>query len=236
MSDWFDSKKSDTPDAPSADMLLSQAIDKSWAIIEFSPDGQILRANELFASTMGYLASELVGMRHAILCEESFSASPEYRALWTNLRAGRASSGLIKRKRKDGSPAWLEASYMPIIGAGGAVVKVVKIAADATGRVAEDLKRKAISEALGRSMASVEFKLDGTIVSCNELFAATMGYRQAEMPGMKHAQLCPSEFSSSPEYEGFWKSLRSGKFMAGRFRRIGLGGKEVWLEASYSPI
>jgi PAS domain S-box-containing protein len=90
--------------------------------------------------------------------------------------------------------------------------------------------------ALGRSMAVVEFALDGTIVTANLRFLEAMGYTLAEIQGKHHRIFVDETYRASAEYREFWEKLNRGEFHAAQFRRIGKGGKEVWIEASYNPI
>ena len=34
----------------------------------------------------------------------------------------------------------------------------------------------------------------------------------------------------------FWEKLGRGEYDAGQYKRIGKGGKEIWIQASYNPI
>ena len=91
-------------------------------------------------------------------------------------------------------------------------------------------------EALNRSQAVIEFEMDGTVISANENFLSVMGYSLREIQGEHHQMFCDDEYSRTPEYRQFWKALRAGEFQSGEFKRIGKGGKEVWIMASYNPI
>ncbi|MEZ4701867.1 MAG: PAS domain-containing methyl-accepting chemotaxis protein [Rhodothermales bacterium] len=91
-------------------------------------------------------------------------------------------------------------------------------------------------EAINRSQAIIEFEVDGTIISANENFLKTIGYRLEEIRGKHHRMFVDAAYASSPEYTTFWERLRSGEFHAGEFRRVKNGGGELWLQASYNPI
>jgi methyl-accepting chemotaxis protein len=215
---------------------VAKAIEDSWATIEFTPEGKILKANPLFCACVGYAESELVGQRHAMLCDPVFAASAEYAKLWSNLRKGERCGGIHQRRGKAGNVIWLEASYMPVKDDKGAVVKVVKMAADITERYGKDAESQSLCSAIERSMAVIEFALDTTILRTNDIFRSVFGYRENELVGKEHRMLCPSEFSASHAYADFWKKLGRGECVSGRFRRISKSGSEVWLEASYHPI
>jgi methyl-accepting chemotaxis protein len=91
-------------------------------------------------------------------------------------------------------------------------------------------------EALDLSQAIIEFKLDGTILTANQNFLDAMGYRLDEIEGRHHGIFVDAAERDSASYAEFWRSLNSGKAQTAEFRRIGKGGKEVWIQASYNPI
>jgi methyl-accepting chemotaxis protein len=90
--------------------------------------------------------------------------------------------------------------------------------------------------AIHRSQAVIVFELDGTIVSANDNFLKTLGYRADEIIGQHHSIfLAPGE-AASAEYKTFWRTLNQGEFVAAKFQRVGKGGRGVWIQASYNPI
>lgn len=90
--------------------------------------------------------------------------------------------------------------------------------------------------ALDKSQAVIEFNLDGTIVTANENFLNVLGYRLDEIQGKHHSLFVEPSYRDSSDYRKFWDDLRAGIFQAAQYKRIGKGGKEVWIEASYNPI
>lgn len=103
----------------------------------------------------------------------------------------------------------------------------------------EDSKTMAASaqvQAIGRSMAAIEFAVDGTILDANKNFLDVMGYTLAEIKGQHHRMFVDPSYAQSQEYNDFWKSLARGEFRVGEYCRLGRGGKEVWINASYNPI
>ncbi|WP_207864219.1 PAS domain-containing methyl-accepting chemotaxis protein [Pseudomonas sp. 58(2021)] len=103
-------------------------------------------------------------------------------------------------------------------------------------RKAEVLGYKGLIEALGRSMAVVEFDLDGKVLRANDNFLATMGYSAEQLLMKSHREFCSSALTNSAEYSQFWSQLRAGKFVSGTFQRVNSMGQNVWLEASYNPV
>ena len=90
--------------------------------------------------------------------------------------------------------------------------------------------------ALSRSQAVIEFGLDGTVVEANENFLKVMGYRADEVVGRHHSLFVDPAETEGQEYRAFWAALNRGEFFSAKYRRIGKGGREVWLQASYNPL
>ncbi len=100
----------------------------------------------------------------------------------------------------------------------------------------EAQQQAALLAALDRSMARIEFNLDGTVIEANEGFLATLGYSMDEIKGRHHRMFCDPAFVSSPEYARFWQTLGEGQFQAAQYKRVAKGGREVWIQASYNPV
>lgn len=112
-----------------------EALSRAQAIIEFTPDGEILTANENFLKVLGYKLEEIVNKHHSIFCDPSYSATAEYAGFWEALRSGKFQSDEFKRIGKGGKVVHIQATYNPILDDTGTVIKVVKFATDVTGRV-----------------------------------------------------------------------------------------------------
>ncbi len=110
------------------------AMTRSYAIIEFKPDGTVIGANDLFLDLMGYRIDEIRGKHHRMFCAPEEVGSPEYAAFWQKLNRGDFDTREYRRIAKDGSAVWIAASYNPVLGIDGKVAKVVKFASDITGR------------------------------------------------------------------------------------------------------
>ncbi|WP_288429295.1 PAS domain-containing methyl-accepting chemotaxis protein [uncultured Agrobacterium sp.] len=95
---------------------------------------------------------------------------------------------------------------------------------------------KAILTALGRSQAMIEFDLSGKILSANENFCRALGYSEEQIIGKHHSMFCEAAYVQSDDYKRFWKNLAAGQFDARQYKRIGNGGREVWIQASYNPV
>ena len=95
---------------------------------------------------------------------------------------------------------------------------------------------RALSDALNRVQAVIEFDLKGKILDANDNFLALMGYTLGDVQGKHHRMFCDPDHAASPEYRKFWERLASGKFDKGEYKRIAADGREVWINASYNPV
>lgn len=232
---WL-SRNKEHKDAPSEGAAELQAIRQSMAMIEFTPDGIILNANDAFLSVVRYRLEEIVGQHHRLFCSRNLSESPAYQQFWQRLRQGEHFSDRFPRLTRDGKEVWLEATYMPIRDTQGVVIKVMKIATDITRQVATEHMHESYIKAIDRSMAVIEFNLEGEVVSANQNFLNLMGYRREEVIGQHHRIFCLAEDSRSDDYRHFWARLNKGEFMSDRFCRVTKQGQQVWLRATYNPL
>lgn len=212
------------------------AIGKSQAVIEFRMDGTVLTANENFCNTLGYSLEEIRGQHHSMFAEPAYRQSGEYRAFWDRLNRGEFDAGKYKRIGKGGKEIWIQASYNPIFDHHGKPFKVVKYATDITAEMMRNADYEGQLQAISKSQAVIEFGLDGRILTANENFLMTLGYSLQEIVGKHHSMFCDPEYARSSDYRAFWERLGRGEFASDKFRRLGKGGKEIWIQASYNPI
>jgi methyl-accepting chemotaxis protein len=227
-----------TIEASVLDDLLGQiaALSKSQAVIEFDPDGTIRSANDNFLGLFGYTLEELVGKNHSELVDPAYRDSTEYRAFWAKLSGGAFETGRFKRFGKGGSEIWIRANYNPILDTQGRLQRIVTYAADIRPQVQREVDLAGQISAISKAQAVVEFELDGTLRTANDNFLRMVGYSFPEIKGQMHALFVAPEERDSPKYRAFWDKLRRGEYDAGQYRRIGKGGKEVWMQATYNPI
>ncbi len=212
------------------------AISKSQAVIEFSLDGSILTANENFLRTIGYSLDEIKGRHHSMFAEPAYAQSLEYRHFWEKLGRGEFDAGQYKRIAKGGREVWIQASYNPVLDLHGKPIKVVKYATDISEAKLRNADFEGQLNAVSKSQAVIEFKLDGTILTANDNFLRALGFTLDEIKGRHHSMFAEPAYAQSLEYRHFWDKLGRGEFDAGQYKRIGKGGKEIWIQASYNPI
>ena len=212
------------------------AIHKAQAVIEFDLEGHILMANQNFLDTMGYSLDEILGQHHRMFVDPDERESAEYLAFWQKLGQGAYDAGRYRRVRHDGRDVWLQASYNPIFDKRGRPIKVVKYATDITDQQRRQADTEGQLAAISKVQAIIEFELDGTIIRANDLFLKAVGYHASEVEGRHHSIFVRPEEARSAAYQEFWRKLRRGEHDTGQYLRIGKGGRQVWIEASYNPI
>jgi methyl-accepting chemotaxis protein len=205
-------------------------------VIEFDVDGIIQNANKNFLDVVGYSLDEVVGSHHRVFVGAEERDSPAYREFWSRLNRGEHQAGEFKRVVKGGRVIWLQATYTPIVNAAGKVMKVIKFAADVTARKLQSLQDAGRIAAIGRAQAVIEFDMDGLILTANDNFLKAMGYTLADVQGKHHSMFVEPALRDGAEYRAFWTRLRAGQFDSAEYKRIGKGGREVWIQASYNPV
>lgn len=212
------------------------AIGRSQAMIEFKLDGTIITANKNFLDALGYRLEEIQGKHHSMFVPADQRDNAEYKAFWAALNRGEYQAREFKRIAKDGHEVWIEASYNPVLDGDGKTVMVAKIATEITEKKIRSMTDASKIAAIGRAQAVIEFKLDGTVVTANENFCKTLGYSLGEIQGKHHSLFVAPAERDSAAYREFWAKLNRGDYQAGEFKRIGKGGREVWIIASYNPL
>ncbi|MFC0267977.1 bifunctional diguanylate cyclase/phosphodiesterase [Kushneria aurantia] len=212
------------------------AIHKSQAVVSFALDGTIIDANDNFLNLMGYRYAEVRGQHHMMFVDPADSLDSDYRLFWERLARGEHQVAEFKRLAKGGREVWLQATYNPIFDMNGRPFKVVKYATDITAEKRQQADYRSQIEAINRSQGVVELGLDGTILSVNDNFLATLCYQRQEVEGRHHSMLVMPGVEHTQEYADLWSTLRSGTFHSGMFRRQKRDGGEVWLQATYNPV
>jgi len=218
------------------DAGLVAALLRSQAMIEFTPQGEILGANENFLRVMGYTIAEIVGKHHRMFVEPAYAASEEYANFWRRLEAGEFQVAEFRRFARGGREVWIHGSYNPVRDPHGRVRRVVKMATDITEASNRNADAVGQAAAIRRSQAVIEFSLEGIILDVNDAFLNVMGYRRDDVVGRHHRMFVDEATASGEEYRAFWTRLQRGEPYAGEFRRLGHAGKEVWIQATYNPI
>lgn len=107
---------------------------------------------------------------------------------------------------------------------------------DVTARQLKAVDAQGQVDAISKSLAVIEFDLEGKVLNANENFLSALGYRLDEIVGKHHSMFVEPSFVRSDEYRQFWSDLSHGRFNAGEYLRLGKNGRQVWIQASYNPI
>lgn len=179
------------------------AVDSSFAIISFQPNGTIINANKNFLDALGYSLNEIVGNHHKIFCDNVYTNTREYTEFWNDLANGVTQTDEFKRIKKDGSSIWIKASYTPIKNNNGQVTRVVNIAQDITEQKLKNADSDGQLDAIGKSYAVIEFDMTGKILKANDNFVNALDYTQSDIIGRHHSIFCEESYKNSNEYTQF---------------------------------
>lgn len=196
-------------EAETGSVAMWNAVSRSQAVIEFSPDGKILSANENFCKVMGYAADEIVGKHHSMFVDAAYRSSPEYPAFWDALNRGTFQAAKFKRIGRDGRAVWIQATYNPIADRSGKVFKIVKFATDVTaeeqraGEIA--FKSAAFSgSSIAMMMVDRDLKITHVNSASTELFTANVAAFRTVWPDFDPAKLigqCIDRFHKNPAHQ-----------------------------------
>lgn len=229
----------ETPDmqlVPHELRAVNEALNRVQAVIEFDLKGKILHANDNFLKAMGYTLEDIRGQHHRIFCEPAYAASAAYKKFWESLGKGVLDRGEYKRIGGDGREVWINASYNPVFDEHGKPYKVIKFATDVTASRQQKAEFEGKVNAIDKAQAMIEFDLAGHVLHANDNFLKAMGYELEEIQGRHHRMFCQDSYAASAAYADFWAKLNRGEFDAGRYMRLGKGGRVIWIQASYNPI
>lgn len=207
-----------------------KSLDRSQAIVDLSPTGTVLDANSNFLGLMGYKRREILGKSHRLFMDPAEAESDAYREFWAALNRGEFQSAEFRRIAKNGEEKWIQATYNPVKGVTGRVLKIVKLATDIT-----EVKR-AQRDIQNRSQAVIEFSPDGSILTANERFLSSTGYSIDDIKGKHHRIFMPAGEADTQEYADFWKALGRGEPIQGEFKRVRKNGDDLWLQGAYNPV
>jgi len=212
------------------------AIKKTQIVVEYEMNGTIRDVNENFLKLLDYTRDEIVGKDATIFIDPVIVKNGQYEELWQKLRKGFSYHGEGQRVAKNGAGVWMACSYTPILDRNGKPYKVVNYCSDITAQKIADADYQGQIAAIDKSQATIAFKMDGIVITANENFLNALGYQLEEIKGKHHSMFVEDSFRRSPEYTEFWAKLNRGQYQAEQYKRIGKGGKEVWIQASYNPI
>jgi|688.fasta_scaffold00180_47 methyl-accepting chemotaxis protein len=197
--------------------------------------GDIIECNDKFCEISQYSREEAVGQPHS-LTRHPDMPKELFKEMWATIGKGKTFRGIIKNRKKDGNPYYVDAVIAPVMGKNGKPRKYLGVRYDITESEIERQNARGVVDAIDKVFAYIEFEPSGKILSANENFLSAMGYRKEEVVGQHHRMFADANFANSREYQQFWEDLRSGKSFSGIFSRVGKNGKTVWIQAAYGSV
>lgn len=212
------------------------AIRKSFSVVIYTVDGTIVDANDLFQQVTGYSREELLGKNARMFTSAEEEQSSAYREIWEKLLRGEPFQSDGKRLVKGGREIWARMSYTPLLDSQGKTYKIINYLTDVSLEKERNNDFAAQVAAISKAQAVIEFNMDGTVIAANHNFLRALGYTLDEIKGKHHSMFVDEAYRQSAAYKEFWAKLNRGEYDAAEYKRIGKGGREVWIQASYNPI
>lgn len=219
------------------DGFILDAISKSLAMIQFTPEGIILDANENFLNALGYRLEEVVGKHHRIFCDRDYVQTPAYKQFWADLAAGKSQVAEFRRISKTGTDVWISASYNAVRDKQGKVIRVVKIANDITAEVARRAEIEIISLVANETNNSVIITdAQQNIIYVNPGFTKMTGYSAQEALGKNPGALLQGPLTTPKTKEEIRTALRSKKPIYTEILNYHRDGSTYWVSLMINPI
>ncbi|AJQ49056.1 chemotaxis protein [Pseudomonas putida S13.1.2] len=215
---------------------VKSSLDSEMLVLQLDPQGRIEMVNGNFESEMLYRCEQLLGRNIEDIVPSHVKSLDFYQRMKSAISRGEHLNGAFRLLRGNGQEAWLRSILQPVKNSEGRIKYFTLHSSDLTRTIETSREHESLIKALMRSTAVIEFDLDGTILTANERFLATVGYRLEQIRGKHHRMFCEPEEVNSAGYQAFWDKLRRGEYVAERFKRIDAHGRVIWLEASYNPI
>ncbi|MFO0940964.1 MAG: PAS domain S-box protein [Pirellulales bacterium] len=197
--------------------------------------GDIIACNDKYCEVSQYSREEAVGQPHS-LTRHPDMPKEVFKEMWATIGKGKMFRGVIKNRKKDGTPYYVDAVVAPILGPDGKPRKYLGVRYDITDAEIERQNARGVLAAIDSAYAFIEFDTNGNIQNANDNFLNTLGYRKDEIAGKHHRIFCEATLATSPEYVQFWNDLRDGRAQQGVFKRIAKNGSTVYIQAVYAPV
>ncbi len=197
--------------------------------------GDIVSCNDKFCEVSQYSRAELVGKPHSLVRHPD-TPREVFKEMWSTIGRGQTFRGIIKNRKKDGSPYYVDAIVAPVLGDNGKPVKYIGVRFEITASEIERQNAKGIITAIDGSYMFAEFGTDGTVLSANRNFNDALGYDAAELAGKHHRAFVDPAHAGSADYARFWQDLNAGQSRADAYKFVTKSGRELWVQAVYAPV
>ena len=206
------------------------------AVLEMTPEGQILSATAKYAEIMGYRPEEMKGKDYRTFCQPRHADHSDFASSWRAISAGDSVTVEVNQVNHSGQTVIMRSRFVALKNTQGRLAKIVQLASDVTEILGTLHELRNEKEAVSRSTAVIEFTPSGHIIWANDNFLGATGYRLDEIKGQHHRIFCKSDYANSPAYRDLWAKLNAGQFFSARIERVNKAGDTLWLEASYNPV
>lgn len=212
------------------------ALTRALPVVEIDASGTITQINRKAIELYGYKANELWGEHIGKLHAGANQLTASDRAFWSDMNRGRVRSAEVRQVARGGRELEVHAQYVPVLDVDGNLAKVIMLAHDQTERVEELWELRAQTEAFTSAVASAELDANGHVVRANPLLLSLLGFRLDEIKGRAHAQSVDPALRSSSEYTQLWPNLAQGMQQSLLIKRVGKGGRTLWLQTTFVPM
>lgn len=214
-----------------------EAIQRTEAVIEFDLEGHILSANANFLQLMRYSISEVKGKHHRIFVEPQEANSEQYRQFWQQLRAGQPQTADFKRFTKDGQPVWIHATYNPILGPDGDIMKVVKYASDITAEMLQKQEAMLLSMVANETDNAVIISdVHRKIQYVNKGFHKMTGYSSADILGHVAAEVLVGPKTDEATRQRIEAELAAPRAFYDEIEIHRRDGSSFWISVTSNPV
>ena len=212
------------------------AINKTNALAEYTIDGDLIYANNIFCELFGYIENDIINRNHRMFIMNNQRNSLEYKQMWNTLREGESVEGEFERMDRGGNIIYIKGIYTPIFDMNGKPEKVLELAFDISQSKKQQAEITGQIEAISKTNGIVEYRLDGTIINANDIVCKLFGFKQEELIGKHHRILVGDTVALSTAYQQFWTNIIHGHFQEGEFQRTGKRGNTFYLKEIHYPI
>ncbi len=226
-------KQSEPVDRPMAQL---EALNRLMALAEYSPDGVLQRANDIYLAILGYRREDALG-RH----RDSFHPGADRaKDFWPRLLAGESHSVREEQIGQDGQSSWLQASYTPVRGTDGAILHILKAATDISAQVQREQAQKASLQQLtlaadATDTAVIMADSEARLVYANAGFTRMFGWTAQEVMGKNTIDLLTPQLGPGYVHIRRKRLIRS---IASQCEKIVVGkqGQRYWAKVITNPM
>lgn len=211
------------------------SVDQACIVSEVDLKGIITYVNDKHCEVSQYSREELIGanqniVRHPDMPKEVF------KEMWSTIGKGKIFRGLVKNRKKDGTPYYVDGIFTPVLGPNGKPIKYIGIRYDISQQTYEKLAAEGVVKAIDASFASAEYDTKGNIINANSNFLNSMEYTLEDLQGKNHKIIADSQFVNGSDYNRFWSDLASGTVKSDLYKFVSRSGSDVYLQSVFSAV